>query len=252
LNSASLIHSPKKFAKAVIFRTLECSTIGVNDLNHSFDLVIFDCAGVLVDTEDMNRQALMGVFHRFGINLTEAEATSHFHGISNIGIMEKIQALRGLLLGDTFIPALEAEESNLVRHHVQAIEGVRRAVEDIVNLGLATCVASNGSLEALRERLGYAGLADLFADRLFSAEQVARGKPFPDVFLRAATTMGYPPSECVVIEDSKAGIQAGQAAGTRVLGFCPKGYVLNLQKFDVETFCRMDAFPGPLGLQKLH
>ena len=212
-------------------------------------LVIFDCDGVLVDTENLNRQALIEVLHRFGIDLTEAEATSQFHGLSNVGILEKVQALWGMPLGDTFIPTLEAEESDLVRRHVQPIVGVRRAVEDIVNLGIATCVASNGTLEAMRERLGYAGLTDLFADRLFSAEQVARGKPFPDVFLRAANTMGFPPSECVVVEDSEAGIQAGRAAGMRVLAYSTGSADGVAESVGVEHFADMALLLSMLGLQ---
>ena len=152
-------------------------------------------------------------------------------------------------LGDTFIPTLEAEESDLVRRHVQPIVGVRRAVEDIVNLGIATCVASNGTLEAMRERLGYAGLTDLFADRLFSAEQVARGKPFPDVFLRAANTMGFPPSECVVVEDSEAGIQAGRAAGMRVLAYSTGSADGVAESVGVEHFADMALLLSMLGLQ---
>ena len=212
-------------------------------------LAIFDCDGVLVDTEDLNRLALIGVLRRFGIEVTEAEAASEFHGLSNSGIVERVKNLWRLPLGDAFIAALEREESDLVRRHIQPVKGIRRTVVDIGSLGFATCVASNGTLEAMRERLTYAGLADLFADRLFSAEQVARGKPYPDVFLHAATAMGFPPSECVVIEDSEAGIQAGQAAGMRVLAFSPgfDGSAAELE--GIERFTDMALLPSLLGLQ---
>ena len=160
-------------------------------------LVIFDCDGVLVDTEDLNRQALIAVLHRSGIDVTEVEATKHFHGLSNLGVVEKAMALWGIQLKNSFIPDLEAAESELVRHYVQPIEGVRCAVTDIANRGFATCVASNGTLEAMRERFVCAGIADLFSDRLFSAEQVARGKPHPHVFLHAAASMGHSSDSCV-------------------------------------------------------
>lgn len=212
-------------------------------------LAIFDCDGVLVDTEDLNRHALIEVLHRFAIDVTKAEAAVRFRGLSNQGIVERVQALWGIPLGDAFIPALEAEEAGLVRRHVQPITGVRRAVEDIVRLGFATCVASNGGLEGVRERLVCAGLADLFGDRLFSAEQVARGKPFPDVFLHAGTSMGFPPSDCVVIEDSEVGIQAGQAAGMRVLAFAPGVDAGAGKAAGVERFADMALLPSLLGLQ---
>ena len=184
-------------------------------------LVIFDCDGVLVDTEHLNRQALIAVLHRIGIDVTEVEATKHFHGLSNCGIVEKAEALWGIQLRDSFVRDLEAEESELVRRYVQPIEGVRCAITDIANRGFATCVASNGTLEAMRERLVYAGIADLFADRLFSAEQVARGKPYPDVFLHACTSMGHSSDSCVVVEDSLVGVIAGRAADMSVFAFAP-------------------------------
>ena len=184
-------------------------------------LVIFDCDGVLVDTEELNRQALIAVLHRIGIDVTAAEATRHFHGLSNRGVVEKVKAVWAIHLKDSFIPDLEAAESGLVRRYVQPIEGVRRAVMEIARRGFATCVASNGTLAAMRERIVYAGIADLFADRLFSAEQVVQGKPHPDVFLHAATSMGHRSDSCVVVEDSLPGVIAGRAAEMRVLAFAP-------------------------------
>lgn len=184
-------------------------------------LVIFDCDGVLVDTEDLNRQALIAVLHGSGIHVTAAEAAKHFHGLSNRGVVEKVEAVWAIRLRDSFIPDLEAAESDLVRRYVQPIEGVRCAVMEIANRGFATCVASNGTLAAMRERLVCAGIADLFSDRLFSAEQVARGKPHPDVFLHAAASMGHRPDSCVVVEDSLPGVIAGRAAEMRVLAFAP-------------------------------
>ena len=182
-------------------------------------LVIFDCDGVLVDTEEINRQALITVLHENGIDVTEAEAAKELQGLSNLGIVEKVKELRGVTLGDRFIRDLEAKESELVRRSVQPVEGVRGAAVDIIDLGFSTCVASNGTLAAMRERLTYSGLIDLFTGRLFSAEQVPRGKPSPDVFLHAAASIGYSPHSCIVVEDSLVGVVAGRAAGMRMLAF---------------------------------
>ena len=185
-------------------------------------LIIFDCDGVLVDTEEINRRALITVLRGVGIKITEEEAAKHLHGLSNRGIKEKVKALWGITLGDRFTLDLETAESELVRRHVQPVEGVRGAVMGIIERGVGACVASNGTLQAMRERLTYADLIDLFADRLFSAEQVPRGKPSPDVFLYAASSMGYNPTSCIVVEDSLVGVVAGRAAGMRVLAFAAR------------------------------
>ena len=156
-------------------------------------LVIFDCDGVLVDTEEINRQALITVLHENGIDVTEAEAAKELQGLSNLGIVEKVKELRGVTLGDRFIRDLEAKESELVRRSVQPVEGVRGAVTDIIDSGFATCVASNGTLAAMRERLTYAGLMDLFTDRLFSAEQVPRGSHLRTCFSTRQPPLGTVP-----------------------------------------------------------
>ena len=210
-------------------------------------LAIFDCDGVLVDTEEINRRALITVLRRFGIDMTEAQATEHFHGLSNTGIVEKAEATWGIQLGTPFVLDLELAESDLVRRHVRPIEGVLGAVTDIINMGIATCVASNGTLRGIRERLSYAGLRELFAERLFSAEQVARGKPFPDVFAHAARSMGYRPDSCVVVEDSVAGVAAGVSAGMRVLAFAPHSRRASepaLRAAGGEVFNEMGRLPG--------
>ena len=212
-------------------------------------LVIFDCDGVLVDTEEMNRQALIAVLHDNGIDMAEAEAAKELQGLSNLGIVEKLRELRGVTLGDRFIRDLEAKESEFVRRSVQPVEGVRDAVTHTINSGFATCVASNGTLAAMRERLTCAGLIDLFTDRLFSAEQVARGKPSPDVFLHAAASTGHSPDSCIIVEDSLVGVVAGQAAGMSVLAFAnPSRLALTpaLEAAGGVVFNQMDQFPQVL------
>ncbi len=130
---------------------------------------------------------------------------------------------------------------------LHAVPGVNDVVRLVVASGIATCVASNGSLDAIEHRLKLTGLYHWFERRLFSSELVGRGKPNPDVFLHAANTMGFPPSECVVIEDSEAGLRAAQAAEMRVLAFAAGSHAA-ADAVGVEAFTDMASLPVLLGL----
>ena len=113
------------------------------------------------------------------------------------------------------------------------------------------CVGSNGSPDAIEQRLKLTGLYPWFEGRLFSAATMARGKPYPDVFLHAAETMGFSPSDCVVIEDSDAGVQAAQAAGMKVLAYVASPTSDVADSRGVERFADMASLPALLGLSEL-
>ena len=134
------------------------------------------------------------------------------------------------------------------RESLTPTPGLQEAVRQLSAMNVTLCVASNGRLEKVAAILDIICLADQFGGRIFSADMVARAKPCPDLFLYAAHQLRAAPSRCVVVEDSRVGVQAGLAAGMRVLGFCPNGDVQDLKDFGIETFRHMDALLSLLGL----
>ncbi|MEW2484917.1 HAD family hydrolase [Streptomyces sp. NPDC048411] len=179
------------------------------------ELVIFDCDGVLVDSEKIAVRIQVQVGAELGWALTEDEVVEKFVGRSNASIGELVDAR---LPGRA--PAWQVRFEQLHRDAVDtelvAVDGIHEA---LAALTLPSCVASSGSHEKMRHTLGHTGLHSHFEGRIFSASEVARGKPAPDLFLHAARRMGVEPSACVVVEDSKYGVQAARSAGMRSLGF---------------------------------
>ena len=168
-------------------------------------LVIFDCDGVLVDSEPLNNRALGLVLSTYGLRLQPDELRTHFGGLSNSRIEDLARKRWGVSLPANFSDVLEDAERVAMDEGLRAVPGVADVARLVSASGMATCVASNGSPDAVEQRLKLTGLYPLFAGRLFSAAGVARSKPYPDVFLHAAQTLGFPPSEC--------GRHRGQPAG---------------------------------------
>ena len=211
-------------------------------------LVIFDCDGVLVDSEPFVKRALLQVLASYGLYLRLEEAETYFKGLQNDDVKRVVEERWRVFLPDDFSEALEAAEWNAVEQGLRAVDGAELAVRSVGISGIASCVASNGSPESMEHRLKLAGLLKWFEGRLFSGWTVPRPKPFPDVFLHAAATMGYEPSECAVIEDSPAGMQAGVAAGMRVLAYTRGSDDAAAVLAGVETFNSMSSLPELLGL----
>ncbi|MGK5558015.1 HAD family hydrolase [Actinomadura kijaniata] len=180
------------------------------------ELVIFDCDGVLVNTEPIAVRTNVAVLSELGWPITPDEVVELFLGRSTRSINELITARLGPDLAveadrrfqELYVAALDAETT--------AVAGIAEALDAIT---LPTCVASSGSHEKMRRTLGRTGLYERFEGRIFSATQVAHGKPEPDLFLLAAREMGVAPGRCVVVEDSRYGVQAARAAGMRSLGY---------------------------------
>jgi len=180
------------------------------------DLVIFDCDGVLVDSERLAVRVDVAMLHELGWPLSEAEVIERFVGRSDRDTREAIEAHLGRVLPDGW----DAQVNRLYREAFAAgLTPVAGVVDALERISLPTCVASSGTHEHLRYTLGLTGLYERFEGRIFSAEEVARGKPAPDLFLLAARRMGAAPDRCVVVEDSLSGVRAARAAGMRVLGF---------------------------------
>jgi HAD superfamily hydrolase (TIGR01509 family) len=183
------------------------------------DLVIFDCDGVLVDSEAIANATLAAALTEWGHPISGSEARRRWVGRSMKSVGEDLKAELGAALPDDWLAQVEARDFAIFRERLQPVPGAREAVMAVQAAGLATCVASSGSLDKMAVTLGVTGLAPLFEGRIFSSWQVARGKPAPDLFLFAAARMGAAPTNCIVIEDSPAGVMGAVAAGMRVLGY---------------------------------
>ncbi|MET8742332.1 HAD family hydrolase [Streptomyces sp. NPDC004728] len=179
------------------------------------ELVIFDCDGVLVDSERIAVRIQVQVGAELGWPLTADEVVETFVGRSNKSIGELVDArLPGA--SATWQKRFEDLHRDAVESELVAVDGIHEA---LAALALPTCVASSGSHEKMRHTLGHTGLYAHFEGRIFSATEVERGKPAPDLFLHAARRMGVEPAACVVVEDSKYGVQAARSAGMRAFGF---------------------------------
>ncbi|RKR92955.1 HAD superfamily hydrolase (TIGR01509 family)/HAD superfamily hydrolase (TIGR01549 family) [Micromonospora pisi] len=180
------------------------------------ELVIFDCDGVLVDSERIAVRVHVAVGANLGWPLTEADVVEQFIGRSSASIRELIAVHLGHDVAATWTERFELAHRQEVDAGLTAVEGITDALDAISQ---PTCVASSGTHEKMRRTLGRTGLYRRFEGRIFSATEVACGKPAPDLFLHAAANMGVPPAACVVVEDSLYGAQAARAAGMRCLGY---------------------------------
>ena len=180
------------------------------------ELVIFDCDGVLVDSEGLSVSALLGMIKLAGGTMDEDTAYEHFLGKSMKSVREILGRDFGLDITDTQLTEMRVELMRRFREELKPVAGVK---EMLPKLSVPRCVASSGTLDRIRYALDVTGLLGLLEPHLFSAAMVARGKPAPDLFLHAATAMGAEPQNCLVIEDSPAGVEAARAAGMRVFAF---------------------------------
>ena len=184
-------------------------------------LVIFDCDGVLVDSEPLSLACLTAGLNRIGVAIDVDTVRRRFAGTSMVSIMEHIARDYGIAAPEGFVEAVKAETLATFDRALKAMQGVAEAIR---GLDLPICVASSSDPVRLRHSLTLTGLLPLFGGNVFSSAQVARGKPFPDLFLFAADRMGAAPASCLVIEDSVPGVTAAVAAGMRVVGFTGGGH----------------------------
>ena len=205
-------------------------------------LVVFDCDGVLVDSEilacDVQARAMTG----YGFAMDGAEVARRFLGMSAKDIHAALEIDLGRRLPDDHEARCGAELFDLFRAQLRPVAGIGPVVEGVGAAGHARCVASSSSPERIALALDVVGLHDLFRPHVFSSTMVARGKPAPDLFLHAAAAMGFPPERCVVVEDSVNGIRAARAAGMRALGFlggthCGPGHGEALTRAGADRVC---------------
>lgn len=208
--------------------------------------VLFDCDGVLADTETVVNRLVATELTARGWAMNAEQARETFLGMAWPDMRPLVETRTGPLPAgweDDF--SLRITE--LLEMETLPIPGALEAVRQVAAL-FPVAVASNSSRRELRTKLQQLGLSGVFDGRTFSFEDVALPKPAPDMYLAAAAACGVVPSECVVIEDSVTGARAGIAAGCRVLGFARDTPAASLSRVGAETFTRMADLPGLLGL----
>ena len=179
-------------------------------------LIIFDCDGVLIDSEIISARQLIRELANYGVTMDMGFVSRHFLGRSYPAVLKEVRDRWGVALPERFEADYRARLLAAFARDLRPMPGVR---ETIAALRVPFCLATSSSPDRLRRSLEIAGLTEVFAGRCFTASEVARGKPAPDLFLHAAARMGAGPGECVVIEDSLNGVRAGLAAAMQVWRF---------------------------------
>ena len=187
---------------------------------NEFQLVIFDCDGVLVDSELITNRVFVEMLNELGIPVTLEYMFEYFVGRSMAHCHALISEMLMRPIPDTFAEDYRTRTTQALESQLKAVPGIEATLDAIGSIGVPYCVASSGSHEKMRTTLGITGLLARFDGKLFSVTEVPRGKPAPDVFLHAASRHGVPASVCCVIEDTPTGVAAGVAAGMTVYGYC--------------------------------
>lgn len=202
-----------------------------------YKCVIFDCDGVLVDSEPLSNQVLADMTNELGGNIDLEYALTHFKGRSMQMCYDKIAKLVPQPLPDNFKDIYRERSFELFKSSLKPIEGVSQL---LAKLNVPFGVASSGTEEKIKHNLALTGLSPYFEKNIFSCYEIQKWKPDPGVFLWAAKSMGYHPDECVVVEDSFLGATAAKAGGFDVFGFVAHDYNNELPAVATHTFEHMD------------
>ncbi|WP_237067709.1 HAD family hydrolase [Microbulbifer guangxiensis] len=182
-------------------------------------LVIFDCDGVLVDSETIVCRILAEEMNKLGMQTTAEELDEQFSGRPAKDCLAEIETRYGGPLPDNYFGNTERRIREAFHRELEPVAGIEDLLDHLLQVNLRSCVASSGSHDKMRLTLNRTGLYDYFDGRIFSVDDVGRGKPWPDLFLHAAQTMNVEPQHCLVVEDSIAGVKAAVAAGMPVVGY---------------------------------
>ncbi|SLN74317.1 HAD family hydrolase [Oceanibacterium hippocampi] len=209
-------------------------------------LIIFDMDGTLVDSEPIANAVLHRALRGVGVPISYEDTVERFVGRPIRDCLRMVHELYGVPLGDEFLHDLQRET---YAAYETGLRPIPHAAELLAGLAEPFCLASSSSIEKIRLSLRLTGLDGFFEARTFSAEEVARGKPAPDLFLHAAARLGFATDACIVVEDSLPGIEAGRAAGMRVLAFTGGGHVApaRLRAAGGEPFDDLRQLPVLLG-----
>jgi HAD superfamily hydrolase (TIGR01509 family) len=183
--------------------------------------LIFDCDGVLIDSEYLASRVEAELTHEFGLSLSLEEAHDLFLGKTVDGVLDAIAARTGKRPSSAWVYNWAFATAHAFLRELKSVDGVGVAVETLRQRGFRLAVASQSPLARVRLSLQVAGLAGQFGDHIYVTSMVARPKPAPDIYLLAAEKLGAAPADCIVIEDSPAGAAAALGAGMRVIGYAP-------------------------------
>ena len=215
------------------------------------ELVIFDCDGVLVDTEIIISKVLSSFMRELGLDFSPLECHRRFTGRTLESIKEEAEHLSAKKLPYDWSDEVRKADLIAFEAGVEPIAGILDVITALKAEGIKYCVGSSGRYEKMEMTLNSAGLWEIFKGVLYSAQDCEMGKPAPDVFLYASKSMGFKPEQTVVIEDSIAGIMAAQAAGMRVYNYIGDKYarVAQAKALGATTFKHMSELPALLCLR---
>ncbi|MWW26109.1 HAD family hydrolase [Algibacter lectus] len=202
-----------------------------------YKCVIFDCDGVLVDSEPVSIQVLVDIANEYGANIDLAYGMEHFKGSFFDACKRMIFELAQKELPDSLESEYRQRSFEAFKKDMKPVEGVNGVLK---NINRPFCVASSGPEDKIELNLGLTGLLPFFENKIFSCYKIQKWKPDPAVFLWAAETMGFKPEECVVIEDSISGVRAAKSGGFDVFGYVAHDYNNQLKDEATQTFDSMD------------
>jgi HAD superfamily hydrolase (TIGR01509 family) len=205
-------------------------------------LVVFDCDGVLVDSETLACGVEARALTAFGYPITGEEVARRYAGLSDADMRRAVEREIGRALPPDYPERCKAALEEAFRRELKPVAGIPEVIDAVTAADLGRCVASSSAPERLKLALTITGLWEKFAPNVFSAKMVARGKPAPDLFLFAAGRMGVDPAACLVVEDSVPGVQAARAAGMTAVGFaggghCGPDHAARLREAGAERVC---------------
>lgn len=211
------------------------------------DLVIFDCDGVLVDSEPLTNVVIRDNLAQHGLDLSIDRIVDLFVGGTIMGVQETALEM-GADLPEDWVDNIYSEIFEVLADRVEAVPGIIGVLDALDAAGVAYAVGSNGPHRKMEITLSRTGLLERLQGRVFSREDVPNPKPAPDVYLKAAREAGVAPSRCVVIEDSVSGARAGKAAGMVCFGFVAETDPARLKPICDSLFADMTALPKLMGL----
>ncbi|HEY1196067.1 HAD family hydrolase [Flavobacterium sp.] len=214
-------------------------------INKMVKCIIFDCDGVLVDTEKIGNGVLLQMASEHGFKMEIEDAYHYFNGVSLKNCFLQIEAAIGQKLPDDFEENYRERSFEAFKKEAKPMDGIF----DFLNkLTIPYCTASSGPLEKIRLNLGLASLLDKFEGRIFSSYVIKSWKPDPEIFLHAAKEMGFEVKDCIVIEDSVAGVRAGLKGGFKVYGFANGFNNADLEQEGAELFNSYEELSKKLDL----